>query len=425
MSKRVLPTGITKERIAAADLDATISGKAVLLWDNSPKGFFARVGPPNTKFPLGKTTFGVHKRQGGRGSRAIAVMFGTYPEMDISTARDKAISLIAQIRNGENPSQDKNSLFAKRRQEYHAYKNHKFRLILEDYRKKRIAENTKGDTNYFEKEMPYLFDKYVIPHIGNRTFSEIRKDDLKVLLREIPTLPMRGKVEAMLKPIFKYATTEDIINSNPFDGIAPTPKPKSRDRYLSTIEIQALWSAACDTIDTDKPLFGHFYKLLLLSAARLREIAELEISELQLDRAQIHIAARRMKNDHGHIIPLSPFAIAQINAIPRKHKTYVFSYGRSHLSGFSAAKVLIDEGMQPYLKTQNQEFKPWVNHSLRHTFATHMAEQGANTDIIDRCLSHMSRSQEGVRGVYQLYEFIPERRQAMQLWSDLIESLTA
>lgn len=423
MSNRKLPTGITKERIAAASLDAIITGKTIRLWDHSPKGFFARVGLPNSKYPTGKTTFGVHKRQGGRGSRAIAVMFGTYPEMDISAARDKATALLAQIRNGENPSQQKKSLFATRKQEYELFKRSKFSIIAEQYRLKRLEENG-ANTNYFEKEMPQLFAKYVFPHVGNKAFSEIEKDDIRTLLRAIPTIPMRGKVEAMLKPLWKYALTEDIIKANPFDGIVPTPKPKSRDRYLSTIEIQALWNVACDTIKTDKPLFGHFYKLLLLSAARLREIAELEISELQLDKKQLHIAPHRMKNDNGHIIPLSDFAIAQINRIPRKHRTYVFSYGRAPLSGFSAAKVLLDDAMTTCLKRQNQELKPWVNHSLRHTFATHMAEQGANTDIIDRCLSHISKSQEGVRGVYQLYEFMPERRQVMQLWSDFVERLT-
>src|SRR5688572_8515637 len=129
-----LPSGITKQAIDSATVDTFISGKAIVIWDHSPKGFFVRVGPSNNKFPQGKITFGVHKRQGGRGSKAISVMFATYPGTSINDARDKAMSLIAQIRSGENPSQQKKSLFAQRRQEYQLSKTQKFNIIFEEYR---------------------------------------------------------------------------------------------------------------------------------------------------------------------------------------------------------------------------------------------------------------------------------------------------
>jgi integrase len=422
MSQRSLR--LTEKDLASAQVDAIISNKPIFLWCSQLRGFGLRISPPSNKYRTGKTSYIVQKRVAGRHSREIRFTFGEYPAISLIDAYNLALKHISHIRSNINPAQNKKSLFAQRRQEYQNYKTQKFAIIFENYRKKRLEENG-ANTNYFEKEMPQLFNKYVIPLVGNKSFTEIQKDDIKTLLRTIEKVPTRGKVEAMLKPLFKYALTEDIIKTNPFDGIQPTPKPKSRDRYLSAVELHAYWSAATDIIETEKPLFGHFYKLLLLSAARLREIAELEISELQLDKRQIHIAPSRMKNDNGHIIPLSDFTIAQINNIPRKHKTFVFSYGRSHLQGFSAAKSLLDDAMKPYLQRQNQESKPWVNHSLRHTFATHMAEQGANTDIIDRCLSHISKQQEGVRGVYQLYEFMPERRAVMQQWSDFVEKLGA
>lgn len=414
---------LTESSIVSAQVDAIIANRPILLWCPQLKGFGLRISPPSKRYPTGKSAYIVQKRVAGRGSKETRYTFGDYPMLPLSEARDQALALLSQIRADNSPAQRRKDLFAQRRQEYQASKTNKFSLVYEQYRNKRVSENQKGDTNYFTKEMPYLFDKHVIPYIGNKSLTEIQKDDLRTLLRAIHKLPTRGKIEAMLKPLFKYALKEDIISTNPFDAIEATPKPKSRDRYLSTIELQAYWSATTDTLSTDKPLFGHFYRVLLLTAARLREIAKLEISELQLDKKQIHISAARMKNDSGHIIPLSDFVVAQINAIPRKHKTYVFSYGRRSLSGFSTAKSLQDEAMRPYLAKQNVEFKPWVNHSLRATFATHMAEQGANTDIIDRCLSHISESQEGVKGIYQLYEFLPERRDVMEKWSSFIERL--
>jgi integrase len=403
---------ITSKRIDATNVDVLIAGKPIIIWDSELRGFGVRLSPANKRYPDGKISYLVQKRAGGRGSREIRV---TFEAVDVGAARDKAISLIASIRNGENPSKRKKDLLALRRQEYAEFRAKKFKDIFERYRK----ERTDG-SYYWEKDIIWGFNKYVLPSWGSSAITEITKEDCKSLLKSIPKQSSARRIEQQLKPMFKWALEQDIITTNPFDGIKPQPKGASRDRVLQPQELQAFWKATGEMIGWGKPIFGHMYRALLLSAARLREIAHLEHAELHLQVRVINIAANRTKNSKVHVIPLSGLLIEVLQAAPNRHKKYVYSYGRGPLGGFSPAKANLDKLMQKYL---GEQFKPWHNHDLRHTFATIMASQGANPDIIDRCLGHVSKGQEGVRGIYQRYEFLKERGEVMQQWSDYIERL--
>src|SRR5262245_16314203 len=100
---------ITSKRLDAASVDVLLATKPIIIWDSELRGFGVRLSPANKRYPDGKISYLVQKRQGGRASREIRV---TFEAADISQARDKAISLIAAIRNGENPSKQKKDLLA-------------------------------------------------------------------------------------------------------------------------------------------------------------------------------------------------------------------------------------------------------------------------------------------------------------------------
>lgn len=406
---------LTGQLIAAAKEDAWTATKPIVLWDKELRGFGVRIGVPNDKYTTGKVSFFVQRRTGGRGSREIRCVFDAE---DVSEARDKAITLIAQIRSGSDPNKEKKDLFVQRRTEYLSYKTNKFNIIAENYRLKRINENQRGNTNYFDKEMPQLFKKYVYGQIGNRAFIEITRDDIKMLLKEIPTLPMRGKVEAMLRPLFKYAVQEEIIKLNVFDGIAPTAKPAARERVLNKTELKAFWLATSEIIASPKPLFGYCYRVILLTGARLREISDLEWNELDLDTKQIEISSQRTKNKLPHIIPLNELAIGTLKAILKKNDKYVFSYGKHPINGHSVAKKLLDKKMQFRL---GDELEPFVIHDTRRVFATTLASIGIEPHVIEKCLGHSEPNK--LHAVYNKFQYLVKRREALQKWGEYLAKI--
>ena len=54
-----------------------------------------------------------------------------------------------------------------------------------------------------------------------------------------------------------------------------------------------------------------------------------------------------------------------------------------------------------------------------------MAQLGFQPHIVERVLNHVSGAQGGLVGVYQRYEFVPDRKRAMEVWGAHIEQLVS
>ncbi len=407
---------LTKASISQAALDETLDRGVITLWDTDLRGFGVRIGPPNDKYQNGKISYFVQSRIGGRGSREIRYVFAQYPSMDIPQARILALTLIAKIKNNIDIAKEKRSLFAQRRAEFEASKTQKFREIFEQYRKVRS-----DGTYYWERDFIYYQNKYFFPTLGNVSIKDITKDDIRGLLKAMEHKSMAKRAEQILRPFFKWCLQEDIIPQNPMIDLAPLPKSKSRNRVLSKVELIAFWKAT-EELKKDQSLFGHVYQLLLLTGQRLREIAHMERNELDLAQQTFTLSAKRSKNDLSHIVHLSPLALAVISSVTVKSNELVFSYRGSKLSGFSVSKSILDRTMQRYL---DKPLEPFQLRDLRRTFATNCAELGINHNIADRILNHVSDSQSGVKGIYQRYEFLQERKEAILKWSKYVEETIA
>jgi len=162
--------------------------------------------------------------------------------------------------------------------------------------------------------------------------------------------------------------------------------------------------------------FGPMLKVLLLTGARLNEIARLQESELIND--MIRLSGGRTKNALPHDIPLSSLAkevLASVERVPNCR--YIFSTnGRTPVSGFSKAKRRIDELLS---------FAPWRFHDLRRTAATGMAEIGIPPHIVEAILNHISGAKASVAGIYNLAQYAAEKRVALEKWSEHVRSVVS
>ena len=149
----------------------------------------------------------------------------------------------------------------------------------------------------------------------------------------------------------------------------------------------------------------------------------MEWSELNLAEGLWTIASHRAKNGKAHIVHLSPLALSILFKMPQTHPKFVFTKTEySHINGFGAAKEKLDGLMTANL---GREFPHFTLHDIRRTFTTKLAQLGISTDIADRILNHVSGSLGGVKGIYQRYEFLPERKAAIITWSTYLEKLIA
>ena len=61
-----------------------------------------------------------------------------------------------------------------------------------------------------------------------------------------------------------------------------------------------------------------------------------------------------------------------------------------------------------------------MGHGFRHLASTHLRELGWPREVVEAQLSHKVA---GTEGVYNMAEYLPKRREMMQVWADYLEGL--
>ena len=228
-----------------------------------------------------------------------------------------------------------------------------------------------------------------------------------------PTEAQARVMLACLSKMFSWLTQHRRIDKNPCTGVhRPTPS-KARDRVLTDSEIVKFWFS----VDCIGENFSTILRLLLLTGARLNEVAGMTGSELSEDGMTWNIPADRTKNKRPHVLPLSPLARKLLKRMAPSTSPLIFTTtGNSPVSGFSKIKARLDRKML---------IPPWKLHDLRRTAATGMAEIGIAPHIVEAVLNHLSGAKASVTGVYNRAVYAAEKRLALERWAEHVTHLTS
>jgi integrase len=187
----------------------------------------------------------------------------------------------------------------------------------------------------------------------------------------------------------------------------------SRDRVLSDGELRAVWNAAGEL---GYP-WGDCIRLLVLSGQRLREIADLNWSEINLNERLITIAGTRMKNGNAHDIPLGDHALALLRAVPEfpEGRGVVFSAsgGKRPVAGFSRTKERLDR-----LSGVTNS----VLHDIRRTMRTRLSALPIEDRVREAMIAHAA---PGLHKVYDQHRYLAEKRAGFALWEAKLHSIVA
>jgi integrase len=259
--------------------------------------------------------------------------------------------------------------------------------------------------------------------------------------KEAPPLPAKSRAAKSAEPpaeragevmarrtrtyghaMFGWAVQRELVPSNPFASVVVEGKDKARERFLTVAEVGEVWRAA-GLLGWP---WGPYFRFLLLTLQRGGETAGLEWSELAPKFEAWELPGGRTKNGRAHTVHLAEPARAILLAVPRmKDSRLVFTTtGKTAISGFSKAKAALDEKiMEERAKAAAEagaepaELVPWRPHDFRRTGVTHLAELGVRQEVADRLLNHRTGVIQGVAAIYQRYEFMAERKAAMELWA--------
>jgi integrase len=367
-------------------------------WDTTLPGFGLRVAP------AGRKTWQCIYRVNGKQIRETLGTLATVPKVD--EARALARHSMQKAGQGINPAAER--LVAER-----ASLAATIDRYLERYAVKRMRPD-------YYKETKRTLDRDVKPGLGGKPIGEVTRRDVRELLEAVVD---RGSpshanhVLAYLRAMMGWAVANDIIAVNPCEGLPKPSKPIERDRTLGDDEIGIFW-AGCDSI---AHAFGPFFKMLLLTGQRRGELAGARWREFDFDKALWTIPATRVKNNKPHLVHLSPLAIEILTAQPRiGNSDLVFTTnGDRPLAGFEGARLRLDAA----IRECGADVAPFTLHDLRRSAATGMAALGIAPHVVDRVLNHVSGAIRGVARIYNRFEYIDERRVALDAWSRHVAKL--
>jgi integrase/recombinase XerC/integrase/recombinase XerD len=233
--------------------------------------------------------------------------------------------------------------------------------------------------------------------------------DLKSLRRYVAGLSARGQAPttvarklAAVRALFKVQTTIGRMTQNPADLLAAPKRPKTLPRVLKREEVELL----LDRIPANTPLEQRDRALLELaysSGLRAEELVTLEVGAIDFDAETVRVEGKGGKT---RLVPVGEHAIDAIARYLERARPAL----RSEPAGGPAAQqeplFLSKTGRRLSTSDVRRRLRGWTRatqsrapalaqahpHTLRHSFATHLLEGGADLRSIQELLGHATIS---------------------------------
>jgi len=265
------------------------------------------------------------------------------------------------------------------------------------------------------RETERILNREFVTVHGQRDIRQIKRHDVLEIMDaalERGASYQANRILATIRKLFNWCLERGIIEATPIAGLKAPTRELSRDRVLDDGEIRRVLNAA----RLDAYPFRQFVRLLLATAQRRGDLANMRWSELDLEARTWVIPAERAKNGKPHVVHLSDFAVSLLDEVPQfVDCDYVFTTTRrSPVSGFSKALRWLHK---------HSETSDWHMHDLRRTAASGMARAGVAPYVIEKVLNHVSGTISGVAAVYNRYGYDAERCAAMDKWGETLCAL--
>ena len=198
---------------------------------------------------------------------------------------------------------------------------------------------------------------------------------------------------ASFRTFFDYLEREELVKQNPAKLIS-NPKQKKRiPEFLGIEEVLELINAPDTTTDLgkrDKAIL----EVLYAAGLRVSELTGMKLSDIDYQSEIVLVTGKRKKQ---RIVPLGKPAIKAIrNYLPvrrfimdkygKKHDKVFINYRGGPITSRSIARII-----EKYI-VQTSIYRNVSPHALRHTFATHLLNAGADLRTIQELLGHANLS---------------------------------
>ena len=252
---------------------------------------------------------------------------------------------------------------------------------------KRFSEHT--ITSYstdLDQFSIFLFEEYQISEeVTEISFQIVRSWIASLLEKGVTPRSVNRKIST-LKTYFKFLIRENVISESPMLKIIA---PKSKKRLPVFIEENQIENLL-NEVEFDEGFIGERDKLIIelfyVTGIRLSELINIKILDINVSNSLIKVLGKRNKE---RLIPLSINIVNELQTFVKKHNlnNYLFT----NLGGTKVYTKLVYRVVKKYIGKISSVNKK-SPHILRHTFATHMLNNGADINAIKEILGHANLS---------------------------------
>jgi integrase len=348
---------LTKRAVETAEIKAS----EYFLWDDEVPGFGLRV------LPSGRKGFVVQYRAGRRPRR---ISLGPSTVLTCEQARTRAITIIAAVRNGDDPA-------AKRDADREALT---IVELADRFDREHISVRLKEST---AKGYRRMIERVVLPALGRHRVTEVTRADIAKLHHDMRHIPYdANRCLEIVSKMFNLAEMWGLRpdGTNPRKHIRKYPEEK-RERFLSDAELRRVGEVLREMEQEGVELASAIaaVRLLMLTGCRLGEI-------MRLKWEYVDFAGRALRlpdsKTGAKVVHLGQPALDVLAAIERcEDNPWV-------ITGTLPGAPLYD--LQPFWQRVRARagLKDVRIHDLRHTFASTAVAAGQGLPIIGKLLGH-------------------------------------
>ncbi len=226
----------------------------------------------------------------------------------------------------------------------------------------------------------YLFSNSALLNFSKKNPDEITEDDIKHYMAENLSDKSSSSVILFLSAL-KYAYS-NILQKDITSNIRRPKKERRIPAVLTKEEVKQL----IESVSSNKSRL--MISMLYACGFRVSELVNLKIIDLEFNENIGH--ARQAKGKKDRIFNIPQFLLSSIKEVAERQRSlgreYLFTGPKGKLSSRNLQKIVkraaINAGIQ-------KEVHP---HTLRHSFATHLLENGTDIRFIQTLLGHSSLS---------------------------------
>ena len=211
-----------------------------------------------------------------------------------------------------------------------------------------------------------------------------------------PTSVMRKT--ASLRGFFKWLCANEICQKNPALTLEQPKIPKKLPKVMTIDEINTILSQ--DLTKREKVIL----ELLYGCGLRVSELVNLKINDIDISAKYLQCTGKGSKE---RIVPIGSKALKAIKAY-EKERDFILQKNRQTskiLLINEDGKNITRQDVYTFIHKQGEKIHKSISpHTLRHSFATHLLENGADLRVVQELLGHSDVS------TTQLYTHISKKR---------------